>query len=573
MSRSNKMIRGDGMQKKGWAYIGLAGVISASMLAGCSGTNNQASSETSKPAGETPKASTGTAVKRGKITATIYERGNVPNGMGTIEDNMWSKWMNEKGPNDVKYTAVPRWESAQKLNVLFASGSAPDLIFEFGTGIRNSLFAQKQLMPLDDLIEKNSTVYKGLMQKYPQLKKAGIKSDGKLYEVGRINEVYPLSSVFIRQDWLDKLGLQMPKTTEEMVAVAKAFTEKDPDGNGKNDTYGIAGIQSGGMGGPIRYMFNANWVNVNEKKELQFGLENMKLQAQFKRDLYEAGVMDKDFLTDKDGSKAAQDFLNGKVGIMSWMTNDYAAFAAKELATFMKNVPNGKLSILPLPKSPVGRFTVVWNNPVQMTAVVNARAKDPEAIIRQIDFLAKPETGNVFRYGIEGTHYKLDADGRPTILDNDKYKNEVSWNSDFNMIYSRLESGKYGYTETFLSESIPEQKEALRLFKEARNVYMEKIPVGEGITHSEHMPELPKDLQTKMANLTKPIDDLFIKAIIGGKSYTVDQAYAEAKALWEKQGGKDIEAWYLDWWGKEKNNILVWDDFYKIYESQRAAFK
>ncbi|MNR63649.1 hypothetical protein D3C85_1860290 [compost metagenome] len=76
-----------------------------------------------------------------------------------------------------------------------------------------------------------------------------------------------------------------------------------------------------------------------------------------------------------------------------------------------------------------------------------------------------------------------------------------------------------------------------------------------------------------MANLTKPIDDLFIKAIIGGKSYTVDQAYAEAKALWEKQGGKDIEAWYLDWWGKEKNNILVWDDFYKIYESQRAAFK
>ncbi|MDF2927373.1 MAG: hypothetical protein K0R57_6287 [Paenibacillaceae bacterium] len=560
------------MQKKGWIHFGLTAVLTASMLAGCSDKQN-AATETPKASGETPKASAEAVVKRGKITATIYERGNVPNGMGTIEENMWSKWTNEKGPNDIKFTAVPRWESSQKLNVLFASGSAPDLIFEFGTGIRNSLFAQKQLMPLDDLIEKNSTVYKALLQKYPQLKKAGIKSDGKLYEVGRINEVYPLSSVFIRQDWLDKLGLQMPKTTEEMIAVAKAFTEKDPDGNGKNDTYGIAGIQSGGMGGPIRYMFNANWVNVNDKNELQFGLDNMKLQAQFKRDLYEAGVMDKDFLTDKDGSKAAQDFLNGKVGIMSWMTNDFSAFAAKELATFMKNVPGGKLSILPLPKSPVGRYTVVWNNPVQMTAVVNAKAKEPEAVIRQIDFLAKPETGNVFRYGIEGTHYKLDANGKPTILDNDKYKNEVTWNSDFDMIYSRLESGKYGYTETFFNDSIPEQKEALRLFKEAREVYMEKIPVGEGITHSEHMPELPKDLQTKMTNLTKPIDDLFIKAIIGGKSYTADQAYTEAKAMWDKQGGKDIEAWYLDWWSKEKSNILVWDDFYKIYESQRAAFK
>jgi putative aldouronate transport system substrate-binding protein len=561
------------MQKNGWISLGLTAVLTASVLAGCSSNSNGASTEAPKVSGEAPKASAEAAVKRGKITATIYERGNVPNGMGTIEDNMWSKWMNEKGPNDVKYTAVPRWESSQKLNVLFASGSAPDLIFEFGTGIRNSLFAQKQLMPLDDLIEKNSTVYKALLQKYPQLKKAGIKSDGKLYEVGRINEVYPLSTVFIRQDWLDKLGLQMPKTTEEMLAVAKAFTEKDPDNNGKNDTYGIAGIQFGGMGGPIRYMFNANWVNVNDSNELQFGLDNMKQQAQFKRDLYEAGVMDKDFLTDKDGSKAAQDFLNGKVGIMSWMTNDYSAFASKELATFMKNVPGGKLSVMPLPKSPVGRFTVVWNNPVQMTAVVNAKAKDPEAIIRQIDFLAKPETGNVFRYGIEGTHYKVDTNGKPTILDNDKYKNEVTWNSDFDMIYSRLESGKYGYTETFFNDTAPEQKEALRLFKDAREVYMEKIPVGEGITHSEHMPELPKDLQTKMANLTKPIDDLFTKAIVGGKSYTVDQAYAESKAMWEKQGGKDVEAWYLDWWSKEKNNILVWNDFYKIYESQRAAFK
>ena len=46
--------------------------------------------------------------------------------------------------------------------------------------------------------------------------------------------------LLIRSDWLAKLNLQAPKTWDDVVAVAKAFTTQDPDGNGKADTYGIA---------------------------------------------------------------------------------------------------------------------------------------------------------------------------------------------------------------------------------------------------------------------------------------------------------------------------------------------
>jgi multiple sugar transport system substrate-binding protein len=46
--------------------------------------------------------------------------------------------------------------------------------------------------------------------------------------------------LFIRSDWLTKLGLQPPKTWDDVVAVAKAFTTQDPDGDGKADTYGLA---------------------------------------------------------------------------------------------------------------------------------------------------------------------------------------------------------------------------------------------------------------------------------------------------------------------------------------------
>lgn len=537
--------------------------LGGSLLAGCSG-----GAESGGQAGN------GGSEQRASISSTIYDRGSVPNGMGTIEDNMWTKWVSENGPADVSFVAIPRWESQSKLNVLLASGSAPDLIFEFGTSIRNQLFDQKQLMPLDDLIEQHSVEYKALMEKYPQLKQAGIKSDGKLYEVGRMNEVYPLVSLFIREDWLQNLGLEVPTTTDELLEVAKAFTEQDPDGNGVDDTYGVGGFEFGDNAGLWRYTFNANWVDLDASGELQVGPNRLKEQAEFERQLYEAGVVDRDFLSDKDGSRSKQEFLNGKIGIYAFMTNDFMGFATRELEALMGNVPEARLKVMPLPSTPLGHYAPVLNNPVQMTAVINARAKNPEAIMKYIDFLVKPDTGRTFRYGIEGEHYELQDDGRPVILDDEKFRNEVSWASDLTMLYSRLEEGKYGYVANSFNEEVPSQKEAQRLFQEAIDVYMtDRLPVGEGLTHSEHMPQLPKELQVKFSNVTAAVNDIYTRAIIGGNNYTIEQAAADAEQQWMNGGGPEIISWYEEWWSNEKDNVLIWSDFYEIYEQQQAEFQ
>ncbi|MNP70862.1 hypothetical protein D3C76_1671560 [compost metagenome] len=87
------------------------------------------------------------------------------------------------------------------------------------------------------------------------------------------------------------------------------------------------------------------------------------------------------------------------------------------------------------------------------------------------------------------------------------------------------------------------------------------------------MPQLPKELQVKLTNVTTAINDIFTRSIIGGSKYTVEQAATEAQQKWEQGGGPEIEAWYKDWWGKEKDNVLVWDDFYEIYEQQQADFE
>lgn len=45
--------------------------------------------------------------------------------------------------------------------------------------------------------------------------------------------------IWIRTDWLEKLGLQPPKTMEDVLTISAAFVEKEPDGNGKKDTFGL----------------------------------------------------------------------------------------------------------------------------------------------------------------------------------------------------------------------------------------------------------------------------------------------------------------------------------------------
>ncbi|MFG2942611.1 ABC transporter substrate-binding protein [Streptomyces sp. NPDC048282] len=60
--------------------------------------------------------------------------------------------------------------------------------------------------------------------------------DGRHYGIPYSRQAQTL---MIRKDWLKKLGLKAPTTWDEMLGVAKAFADRDPDGDGKKDTYGI----------------------------------------------------------------------------------------------------------------------------------------------------------------------------------------------------------------------------------------------------------------------------------------------------------------------------------------------
>ncbi|MDF2927625.1 MAG: hypothetical protein K0R57_6539 [Paenibacillaceae bacterium] len=545
--------------RKEYLWTAAALALSVMAAAGCSG-NGESGTEKA-----TPGAGTQAPEKRGSISMSIYDRGNVPAEEGTIDNNRWTKWMNENGPADIKFVPIPRSESLQKLNVLFASGTAPDLILEFDRSYLSQLYTQKQLLPLDDLIAKHSTEYKKRLEEYPLIKKATTMPDGKMYNLARPYNVDPQHFLYIRADWLKKLNLQAPATPEELQAVARAFTEQDPDGNGKKDTEGIGLSFVSGM--VLNHMFGTGftlngtdqypWVVENGK--VVHDWERIKGALSFQKQIYDAGYGDKDFVTDKNGQKQFQNWVSGKIGIRG---GSMGGTDVKGYETLKKNVPEAEVLVIALPKTSFGQFSPMLNTPVQFTGGINAAAKDPVSVMKVVDFMASPEHEMAITNGIEGVHYKKGANGCAEQLDYDKYRKEVSYALDLNMLSNFAPDGCSSLDKKLNPTAA--EKEMGELLVKARELYVTPERPMPGITMKEFLPILPQELDQINSNANKTILDLANKLIVSGGSYTPDQFIQESKAVWEKAGGARVDEYIDKWYQENKDTAILMKDIYQM---------
>jgi len=526
------------------------------ILAGCSSTNTS----TLLP-------------KQGKVSIVVQDRGQVASSEGSYEQNRWTDWIQEHSPVDVQFVPVLRSESKKILNVMFASGSAPDIINETNAAFRNYLYEHGQIQPFDDWLDDMPN-YKALMEAYPQLKFAGTKSDGKLYEIGRINEANPLHVMFIRQDWLDALGLAAPTTTEELLNVAIAFAHKDPDGNGVHDTYGIN--ISYNSEGAINEIFGVqqdnSWGWQDGKVVRQWEKELHALE--FKKKLYDAEVIDREFMNDKDGSKAKQDFIKGKIGIYVNHSVNWVEFTMNDLSKLKKNDPNAIIMPLEYPLSPTGQYTGAIDNPIQMTTVLNRQATDPAVAAAYIDFILQPATTQTLLKGVENEHWVMGENGCPVFTDSFKWQTEVGYSSTgaYGLFLSKG-TNPCNFVINQFNSNDPLQQEALALYKRTRELYIDSTKQYPGITVGDYFPSLPQELDRIHSQLQTEIRHLYIKAIIGGDAYPAAQAITDAKALWLSKGGEKITSYMNEWYNTNEDTAFLAEDLWDIVEQQQQLLQ
>ncbi len=317
-------------------------LISSMLLTSCGGNSSPDSSSSSNGGGTTTEgeavAKSGDPLGKYETPISMTFARTVDNDLNdnilpktpgeTIEKNRWLDLYSEELGIDISYAWTVRGglnddAYTQKLNVTIASGDLPDVLIVNRTQL-------KQLAEADmiaDMTEYYDGYASELTQAVYNSEGPGILQsatfDGRLMAVPYADaSVESTQYLWLRQDWLDKLGLQPPKTMDDLLAISEAFTTQDPDGNGVDDTYGLAmtkNIYGGAMGTEGFFAgfdsYPNMWVKTDDGK-LAWGsvLPETKDALKTLADMYAKGQLDPEFGI-KDGGKVAETIAAGKMGI------------------------------------------------------------------------------------------------------------------------------------------------------------------------------------------------------------------------------------------------------------------
>ncbi|MET0694199.1 MAG: ABC transporter substrate-binding protein [Propionibacteriaceae bacterium] len=163
-----------------------------------------------------------------------------------LATNAFTKAMTDKFNITFKWqtTTLDGGPSKEKRQISLASGDYPDAymlipwVDQFTQAELLKLSGQGVLLPLDGLIDKYAPNIKKAFAASPDYKKMATAPDGKIYGIPQWADCFHCSyqdKLWMNSAWLKKLGLEQPKTTDDMRKVLQAFKTQDPNGNGKAD--------------------------------------------------------------------------------------------------------------------------------------------------------------------------------------------------------------------------------------------------------------------------------------------------------------------------------------------------
>ncbi|WP_256022459.1 extracellular solute-binding protein [Paenibacillus kribbensis] len=474
------------------------------LLSACGGANSQEGASNTGAAG---------ALELSIMTIT-------PSAIPAADDNVIKRAI-EKATNSKMHI---QWVSnnvyTDKLNLTLASGDIPDLIMindPFNSTF-SKMVTQGAFWNLTPYIQNYPNLVNGIPEIAWETTKA---ADGNNYGIPRPRPVTGESFFIIRKDWLDKLGLRVPQTTDELFEVMKAFVEKDPDGNGVKDTTALAAYISpddlgwnGNIGpvlGSIESAFTG--VNGNWKWDSHQGtlintalLPETRESLAYLRQAYQDGMMPQDLLSLKL-TQARELFKRNKAGIIVDKTGTMRKIYADDLK---KVDPHFKYTDF-YPLTNLNGYNPLGSGYNGMLAIPKSVPEEKmKQILKLINTWMNPDVFEIQRFGLEGVHH--------TVVKGEKKPNAEKLTqdnaSDFNHIVNIINIPWDTQGET------DEETQANQLFKkveeERQATSVPNISTGlQSATGQRVLPELNKkiqDLKAKIILGREPIEawDTFV---------------------------------------------------------------
>ncbi|MFC0215286.1 ABC transporter substrate-binding protein [Paenibacillus chartarius] len=431
-----------------------------------------------------------------------------------------------------------------QLNLKIASGEMPDLFLPYG-GIENNLAKNGAIADLTDLLPKYApNVWQNIPQDVWNIVKANDPTgQGKIYYIPNIVD-YGRYGGMIRQDWLDKLGLPMPKTQEEYVKVLEAFRDKDPNGNGQKDELPTGGRQEArwmdhlfAMYGVAMFEGYPDWDLYDGKLTYSAVTPNMKAALEFTAKLYKDGLMDKESLLNDKAKWDGKVTANKAGNYFHWVEQIPLYLDGLQKNSSVK----GQFSVLPIPEVPGYKGFYTWKRRMDPQWVVK-NTKDQAKLMATLKLLDNVYDKKNFKdlyLGVEGMHYTM-KDGKAVKLPDDKSTQENVGIFNTSSSLATLEFTTDLIKSTASADTMWEADQAVKGMQEAQKYA--KVIAGDG------MPASVYDGFPDINNRTLYIE--YATKIITGQ-YPIGK-FDEFVDKWNKSGGEEVTKRAREWYAKVK---------------------
>ena len=486
----------------------------------------------------------------------------------SVEENMWLDTYKEEIGVQVVYDwyVKGRTEYEQKVNVTIASGELPD-VMEVTASQMMQLADAGLIWDMTEVFDTYASDFtKSVMMQEGDTAFVAAQKDGMLCGIPESSGASDsVDLMWIRQDWLDNLGLSQPKTIDELINVIEKFTTDDPDGNGVDDTYGLGvtgapNVLTRNYGSLVGFFdaFGADpTIWVEKDGELVYGgIQPECKEALVKlQELYKKGCIDPEFGV-MDSSKAGETAAAGKCGVtygQQWLP----------LVYFHSNysLDNNALWTAYEPVS-------VSGDPAEVSAevgvsrwlVVNKNFEHPEAVVKMANvfiekcwgetgdngkYYAPPEAESIWKLSPVQTQMPLKNVMAFRDIEAAKANDATdSLNGEAKSIWDKLDrfysgegtSMEWGWERIYGPD--PSSYSAIdRMISEDR-IYINRFSGAPTETMTE-----------KMSTLESMRDETFTKIIMGESPIEEFDVFVES---FNKLGGEQITAEVNEWYATAK---------------------
>lgn len=306
-----------------------------------------------------------------------------------------------------QYTQQADYHKA--LAELNASADLPDVLFKADLSPAETidLVERRILIDLKPLIPQYAPNLAKLMAENPAIAQAITLPGGQIAALPYINESPAQNSLWINQDWLATLRLDMPTNAQELTQVLEAFKTGDPNRNGRSDEKPLAFMGAY----DLKYLGHAFGLIAND-----FNLYEQDGQAVFApltpefrpfmtwlNDLYARGLLDKDGFTTVDALRRVTD---------AKATPVYGTLMAPLVSSILPSEWANSYRVVP-PLTYEGKqvYRAIADPITTGTFAITAACEDPGAALAWVDYLYGDEGATLSLAGQEGVDYVVDGDG------------------------------------------------------------------------------------------------------------------------------------------------------------------